>query len=146
MWELCSIQPKGRTDWHVKLVVGFSNFTNAPKEGNVYAKVYTTFVESHKYYYLYPLVAVVYSCFVNYYCFFKFLSCWNRYFKTKTSYNMFRSAYCVKSCVVNTEFTRRVGLCILCYWFSCVRRQRPSCCRKVFGGFIYICLNVLVLI
>ena len=41
------MQTNGRTDGHVKLV-GFRNFANAPKEGNVYTKVYTTFVESHK--------------------------------------------------------------------------------------------------
>ena len=71
------MQTNGRTDGHVKLVVGFRNFANAPKEGNVYTKMYTTFVESHKYCclssYFYPLVAVVYFCFVNYYYFLNFL-------------------------------------------------------------------------
>ena len=48
MWEpCCSMQTHGRTDGHVKLVVDFRNFANAPEEGNLYTKVYTTCVESH---------------------------------------------------------------------------------------------------
>jgi hypothetical protein len=56
----------GRADRHVKLI-GFRSFANAPKEGNVFTKVYTTFVEYHKYCFFFLIVSFG-SCCIFLFC------------------------------------------------------------------------------